>query len=140
MDPVTVGAAVASPAWTAIRSVVGRNNIIAAYFDPEGRRLHGDERIAVNKHESGSSSVWYFEVAAVEGYVFTRIAVGADAAVEQFGTEEGRANPDPRFFRWVAPVLPGRIYGGDQPPNALVSFVVVGYRPKVLVKELSGDQ
>lgn len=140
MDPVSIGTAVASPAWAAVRSLVGRNNIIAAYFDPHGERRHGDKRISVKKDESASENIWYFEVDDVDDYVFTRMAVAADAAVEQFGTEVGKLNPNPRFFRWVAPVLPGRIYGGDQPPNALVPFVVVGYKPKVLVRELSGDQ
>ena len=140
MDPVSIGTAVASPAWAAVRSLIGRNNIIAAYFDGRGQRLHGDERINVTTTDTSNESIWYFDVDDLDGYVFTRIAVGADAAIEQFGTEVGKANPDPRYFRWVAPVLPGRIYGGDEPPNALVAFVVVGYKPRVLVKELSGDQ
>lgn len=36
MDPVSIGTAVAAPAWASIRALVGRDNIIAGYFDAHG--------------------------------------------------------------------------------------------------------
>lgn len=42
----------------------------------------------------------------------------------------GEKQPDSRCWRWIAPVLPGSLYGGDDPPDLKVDFLVFGYRPR----------
>jgi hypothetical protein len=78
-------------------------------------------------------------VKPTEDYVFVREPVTPSCAHELVGTVVGEAQPDSRFWRWIAPVLPGRIYGGSDPPNLKVDFLVFGYRPKALLKHF-GDR
>lgn len=142
MDPFSVASVSLPPLWSILRRAAGRNNIVSAFFDARGSRLLGDDRLSVTViQDDGDASVWYFMVNDLDDYVFTRAAVSADAAHELYGIEQGSSNPDPRFFRWVAPTVPGVIYGGGTSrPNALVPFIVVGYQPKVLVRELTANE
>jgi hypothetical protein len=142
VDPFAIGTAVAPPLWQILKRIKG-SGVISAYFDAHGKRIFGSDEIEVEDNEVADApqggGLWWFSIKPLEDYVFTRLAVGADAAIEQYGTVTGTPNADPRYFRWIAPVLPGRIYGGDSPPNALVEFVVIGYKPKALVREFSPD-
>ena len=123
-----------------VRKIAGAD-VIAAYFSATGTRLHGDEVIEVQVHTSNDGAdIWWFQVTDIAEYSFTRLAVGADAAIEQFGAQVGAKNVDPRYWRWIGPVLPGRIHGGGVPSNALVEFVVLGYKPKALIAHFSSKQ
>ena len=55
-----------------------------------------------------------------------------------FGQEERESNPDSRYWRWVALPMSGVIMGGNYtPPNAKVDFMVIGYKPKAVIKHFS---
>jgi hypothetical protein len=120
------------------RAYQGRN-ILSALFDADGKRLAGDERLAVEMHQlEGNPAVWWYSVAPVDDYHFIRIPVNAGAVVESLGTPQDQRNADAAYFRYVG-VPDGRIYGG-QIPNVRVSFMVAAYRPTDLlaITELKG--
>lgn len=83
-------------------------------------------------------AVWWFSVKNVPDYVFVRIPLVESCAHELVGLVPGEKQPDALYWRWIAPVVPGRIYGGGQePPNLKVDFMVFGYKPKALIKYFS---
>ena len=138
IDPgsIATGISLAKDAWgllTYLRSI-GDDDIISAYFSHDGKRIEGSESLEIEIHsDEKEPDIWYYQVKPRDGYVFLREPVTPSCAHELVGTEVGAKNPDSRFWRWVAPVLPGRIYGGSNPPNLKVDFVVFGYRPKALI-------
>jgi hypothetical protein len=73
----------------------------------------------------------------VPEYVFIRQPIIESCSIEIIGTVSGEKYPDSKYWRWIAPVLPGRIYGGESPPNVNVEFLVFGYRPKALLKHFA---
>lgn len=90
----------------------------------------------MEKHENGP--VWWFSVKESPGYSFVRIPLIQSGVYELLGMIEGEANPDARYWRWVAQVRQGVIIGGGtEPPNAKVDFIIVGYRPRALIKHFS---
>lgn len=116
---------------------IGNKDIISAYFSSDGTRLEGSEEIDIIIHrDENEMAVWFYEVKPVDGYVFVREPVSPTCSHEIVGSDVGVANPDSRYWRWIAPVLPGRIYGGSNPPNLKVDFVVFGYRPKALITQV----
>lgn len=120
-----------------LRGVAGAG-VIAAHFKWDGTRIDGSNRIKIVKHreEEYPDRFWY-EVEALDDYTFLRFPVIESAAHELIGTVKGQRNPDARYWRWVAPIPPGAIAGGER-PNLMVDFVIVGYRPKALLKFLTG--
>ncbi len=80
--------------------------------------------------------MWWFSVKENPEYVFLRMPIIESCAHELVGRLKEEKNPDSRYWRWVAPVPPGAIVGGDH-PNLKANFIVVGYRPKALIKHFS---
>jgi hypothetical protein len=119
------------------RGVAG-SGVIAAYFRHDGTRVYGSDRIEIDViRDEKRNTVWWYSVKSLEDYVFIRVPVVESCAYELAGHVVGEPVPDARFWRWVAPVLPGRIYGSTQPENVMVDFLVFGYRPKALIKYFS---
>ena len=142
IDPSTItgGIAVAQRGWALleyVRSVVGAD-VIGAYFKHDGTRIEGSKKLEIESHRSAANpAIWWYSVKPIENYAFVREPVTPSCALEIVGQVVGETLPDSRFWRWVAPVLPGRIYGGDDPPNLKVDFMVFGYRPKALLKHFN---
>lgn len=127
----------AQSVWDLVRTVRGLvgADVVSALFKYDGTRVEGSDKIVVELHPlPANPAVWWYSVTALDDYVFVRAPVNPTAAIEQVGTVVGEAQPDARYWRWIAPVLPGRIYGGTEPPTLRVDFVVFGYRPKALLK------
>jgi hypothetical protein len=122
---------------TFLRGVAGAN-VIAAQFKWDATRTDGSDKITVHKHrEDEHPDRFWYEVEAMDDYTFLRFPVVESCAHELVGMVKGQTNPDARYWRWVAPVPPGAIVGGER-PNLMVDFVVVGYRPKALLKYFTG--
>ena len=122
---------------TFLRGVAGAN-IIAAQFKWDGTKVEGSDKIVIHKHrEEGHPEKFWYEVEALDDYTFLRFPVVESCAHELVGTVKGQTNPDARYWRWVAPVPPGAIVGGEH-PNLMVDFVIVGYRSKALLKYFTG--
>ncbi len=118
---------------------ISGTDVISAHFDWDGQRISGDDKIEIERHFIGAKeAIWFFSVKEIPGYTFVRAPVIQSATVELIGTKIDDKNPDARFWRWIAPRLPGVIYGGqDEPPNLKVEFIVVGYRTDALIKHLA---
>lgn len=121
-----------------VRGVAG-SGVISAYFQCDGTRLHGSEKIVVEKHPAPDGDhVWWFSVKDESAYVFIRMPIIDSCAHELVGLVSGEKNPDSRYWRWVAQERQGVIVGGQHtPPNLKVDFIVVGYRPKALIKHFT---
>lgn len=118
---------------------IADTGVISAYFQWDGTRAEGNEKIFVERHPSDSSdAVWWFSVTEVPEYTFIRMPVIESCAHELVGQVSGEENPNARYWRWVAPVKQGTIRDGKyDPPNLKVDFIVVGYRPKALIKHFT---
>jgi hypothetical protein len=88
---------------TFLRGVAGAN-VIAAQFKWDGTRVDGSDKITIRKHreEEYPDRFWY-EVEPLDDYTFVRFPVVESSAHELVGTVKGQANPDARYWRWVAP-------------------------------------
>jgi hypothetical protein len=143
LSGITTGIDLAKSGWALleyVRSIAGAD-VIAAYFRYDGTRVEGSDKIDVELHHvEREPSVWWFSVKPLSDYAFVREPVTPSCANELVGQITGEALPDSRYWRWVAPVLPGRIYGGGSPPNLKVDFMVFGYRPKALLKHFGGQK
>jgi hypothetical protein len=140
VDPSTISASIdlgkgGWPLLEQLRSVVGAD-IISAYFKHDGTRIEGSTKIEIELNPLlNNPTVWFYSVKPIEDYVFVREPVTPSCAHELVGTIVGEDQPNSCFWRWIAPVLPGRIYGGStEPPNLKVDFLVFGYRPRALLK------
>lgn len=114
------------------------SRVISAYFKWDGTRLDGDEEIVAERHDGTGPAQWWFSIKDIADYVFVRFPVVGSCAHELVGTEKGTANPDSRYWRWIEPMPPGAIVGGER-PNLKVNFVVIGYKPKALIKHFSSS-
>jgi hypothetical protein len=83
-----------------------------------------------------NKAIWWYHVKPIDDYIFIRTPLIESCAHEIIGQVQGEAQPDARFWRWVAPTLPGRVYGGEA-VNLKVDFLVFGYKPKALIKYFS---
>jgi hypothetical protein len=139
ISSISSGINIAKSAYQAldfIREIAGAS-VISAYFRYDGTRVEGSEKIEIELHpDEKNKAIWWYSVKPVEEYVFIRVPVIESCAHELVGTVAGEPMPDAKFWRWVAPVLPGRIYGGDA-SNLKVDFLVFGYKPKSLIKHFS---
>lgn len=137
LSTISTGFGLAKSGWTLLeflRSIAG-SDVIGAYFKHDGKLIEGSDRIKIERLETEDDpAVWWFSVTPVDDYSFLREPVTPSCALEIVGQVKGEAQPDSRYWRWIAPTLPGRIYGGDSPPNLKVDFLVFGYRPKALLK------
>jgi hypothetical protein len=137
ISTITGGIEATKSAWAFLeylRSIAG-SDVLAAYFAHDGTRIEGSSKIEIELHKTeGDEGVWWFSVKPLSDYAFIREPVTPSCAYELVGTVDGEILPDSRYWRWIAPVLPGRIYGGTEPVNLKVCFLVFGYRPKALLK------
>ena len=139
IEPTTIagGFGIVRNGWALfqqLRSMLG-DDVLTALFDPLGSRLEGSDKIKVELHsKDDETGVWWYSVAEPLGYAFLREPVVPSCCYELVGTEVGEKNPDARFWRWIAPVLPGRIYGSGEVPNIKTDFLIFAYRPAALLK------
>ena len=115
--------------------------MISALFDWQGKRLVGDERVAINlctDHNDAAPqpSVWWYLIEPLDDYQFIRVPVNPGAVIESLGTLGEEKNARAEYFRYVA-VPDGRIRGGT-PPNVKVNFMVFAYRPSDLLTVSKG--
>ena len=140
IDPslITGGLSIAKSVYQALEFVRGLADsaVISAYFRPDGTRVEGSPKIEVQIHRNDDVTIWWYSIKPVDDYVFVRVPVVESCTHELAGKEESSPVPDARYWRWIAPVLPGRIYGGDA-TNINVDFLVFGYKPKALIKHFS---
>ena len=118
-----------------LKTVVG-SDVISTHFKWDCTRIEGSDRIRVEKHrpDPAKPEVWYYEVQGLDDYTFLRFPVIQSGVRELLGRQVSSKNAEARFWRWVPEVVPGVIYGAHEPANALVDFIVIGYRPKALIK------
>lgn len=118
-----------------VRGITG-SDVIAALFYAEGKRTDGSNKIEVEKLPSGSrADIWWYTVKEVPGYVFDRIPLTASCVMEEAGYITDEQNPNANRWRWRGFERRGDLYNGtNDPPNIKVSFIVVGYKPKALLK------
>jgi hypothetical protein len=117
-----------------LRGVMGAD-VISAYFSAEGTRLFGSERISVTVHNE-EEGIWWCSVDELDEYIFLRMPVIESCAHELVGTVAGEKNADARYWRWVPPSPPGAVVGGKW-LNVKVDFIVVGYRPRALIRQFT---
>ena len=119
-----------------IRGITG-TDVISALFRHDRTNVEGSKDIIVNLHpDSKNKAIWFYSVEPIDDYIFIRTPLIESCALEIIGQEEGKSQPDARYWRWVATGLPGRIYGGDS-VNLKVDFIIYGYKPKALIKHFS---
>lgn len=122
---------------TFLKGIVGAD-IISGYFKFDGTLIHGSKKIKVELNKTGRSDVFWFNVAALDDYVFVRFPINSSGVEELIGKVVGEQLPDPIYWRWVTKAQSGTIVGGNyNPPNTKIDFVVVGYKPKAVIKHLS---
>jgi hypothetical protein len=122
-----------------VKSTAGAD-VVSGYFSHDGTRLVGSELIEIEREwpdKEKASNVFFFRVGPIADYVFLRYPVVESCAHELVGTGSVEDQPTAEYWRWIAPVLPGRIYGGGDPPNLKVPFLVFGYKPKALILQFS---
>jgi hypothetical protein len=140
-EPLSIGASIdlAKAGWEFLEYVrrVAGAEVISGYFKADGTRIEGSPKVVVELHRVSNPAIWWYSVKSIEDYVSLREPTNPTCAHELVGLVGSEKQPDSRFWRWIAPVLPGRIYGGDDPPNLKVDFLVFGYRPRALLKHFS---
>ena len=111
-------------------------SVISALFDWKGQKIEGDERIAVERIiADGSENKWFYKIKELEEYVFIYMPVIPTVYVD-YGMKIGEQNPNAKFFRFVGNIFSSVISGGNS--NVKVDFIVVGYKPKDLLKTKKG--
>lgn len=145
-DPISIIAGGFSIAQSALRGLdfirgIAGSNVISGYFRHDSTRIEGSEKVEILiKPSEENSSVWWYQVEPLEDYAFIRVPVVDSGVHELLGTIVGQENPDVDYWRWIATTRPGVIVGGQKDaPNAKVDFVVIGYRPKAIVKHFSSE-
>ena len=123
-----------------IRGIAG-SKVISGYFRHDGTRIEGSEKVEILVHPSEKNpSVWWYQVKPVEDYAFMRIPVVDSGVHELLGLVAGEPNPDADYWRWIVTTSPGVIVDGrTDAPNVKVDFVVVGYRPRAVIKHFSSE-
>jgi hypothetical protein len=142
MDPITIstGIGIGKNVLQFAEWLRGMSDtsVISAFFDNRGNRKEGSNKIEVEKNSQESSGdVWWYSVRPVDDYVFIRFPIIESGVYEIIGTIVGEKNADAKYWRYVAEPLRGRIYGGGEESNAKVDFIVIGYKPKAVIKHFS---
>ncbi|MBM3746130.1 MAG: hypothetical protein FJW34_10055 [Acidobacteria bacterium] len=139
ISSISGGLSVAKSVYQAlefIRGIAGAS-VVAAYFRYDGTRVEGSDKVETEIHRAENNETeWWYSVKPLEDYVFVRVPVVESCAHELIGHVVGEPIPDAKYWRWVAPVLPGRLYGGEA-VNLKVDFLVFGYKPKALIKHFA---
>jgi len=139
ISSISGGLSVAKSVYQAlefIRGIAGAS-VVAAYFRYDGTRVEGSDKVEIEIHRAENNETeWWYLVKPLEDYVFVRVPVVESCAHELIGHVVGEPIPDAKYWRWVAPVLPGRLYGGEA-VNLKVDFLVFGYKPKALIKHFA---
>lgn len=143
-DPITLigtGVSVASGAFEILNVARGLKGagIISALFDEVGNRTDGSNKIEVLKViEERRPDIWWYTVKEVHGYVFERIPLTSSCVLESAGRINNDMNPYAKCWRWHGVEDTRTLYNGtSSPPNIKVGFIVVGYKPKALLKHYS---
>lgn len=105
--------------------------IVSAFFDWDAKKIEGSDLVEVIKIPSSNNGQWFYTVKEVDGYVFVFMPVIPSVHID-FGTATGEINPESKFFRFVGNPFSSVISGGNN--NVKVKFIVVGYKPKDLLK------
>jgi len=140
ISTITAGVGLAQATYKSFQFLkeVAGSDVISAYFWHHGERIEGSEKIEIEIHKDASNeAIWWYSVKPVDDYVFVRIPIIESCTHELVGTIAGEPNPNAMYWRWIAPVLPGRLYGGADPSNIKVDFLVFGYKPKALLKHFA---
>lgn len=115
------------------------SNVISAYFKWDGTLIEGDKKIEIIKQNDPTlMDIWWFKVKDLEDYAFVRIPVVASCLQEIPGQHVGE-NHDANIWRWIPFIEERAVLGVNHAGNIKVNFVVVGYRPKALVKHFSSE-
>lgn len=118
-----------------IKHVKG-SGMLSAQFDGLGNFEQGDESITLEVVPGARHDIWYFNVKELQDYTFIRFPLNPSPSEEICGQINGEQNPQANFWRWAQRARSGTIVdGGTDPSNLLVSFIVVGYKPKALLAE-----
>lgn len=141
VDPISVisgGMTIAKGSYDFLNFIRGikDTDVIAALFDQEGKRTDGSDKIEVLKIiDERRPDIWWYTVNEVSGYVFDRIPLTSSCVMEEAGYIFGEMNPHAALWRWRGFERMNSILNGtNDPPNIKVSFIVVGYKPKALLK------
>lgn len=121
-----------------IKNIAG-SDVISGYFKFDGTKVEGSDKIVIELHPvEECKEVFWLSVRSFEDYAFVRIPINESCVHELIGTEGGEKLPNPRYWRWVAKPRPNVIVGGNYtPPNVKMDFIVIGYRPKAIIKHFS---
>jgi hypothetical protein len=123
---------------TFVKGIVGAD-VISGYYRWDGTLVDGSKDIKVEKHTTEIDSIFWLNVKPLQDYAFIRLPINGNGCEEIHGFVDENPLSDPSFWRWVSCARSGTIVsGGQDPVNAKVDFVVVGYRPKALIKYFSG--
>jgi len=141
METVSIveGIGLANSFYETLKYVLGiaGTNVISALFKHDCTKVEGSKDIIVDLHpDPKNNAIWWYSVKPVDDYIFVRTPLIESCGYEIAGQEEGEAQPDAKYWRWVATGLPGRIYGGDS-VNLKVDFIIYGYKPKALIEHFS---
>ena len=120
-----------------LKGVVGAD-VISSYHRFDGVRVEGSLNIEIELTKTNNDQEFFLSVKPLLEYVFVRFPINASGCEEIIGKTEGEEYADPTYWKWVQCSRSGTIVGGQNtPPNAKVDFIIVGYKPKALIKYLS---
>ena len=124
--------------FDSIKSIAG-SNVISGYFKYDGTKVEGSDKIVIEVHsDEKCKEVFWLSVQALDDYAFVRMPINESCVHELIGIVDGKKLPNPRYWRWVAKPRPNVIVGGNYtPPNVKMDFIVIGYRPKAIIKHFS---
>lgn len=122
-----------------LRGVVGAD-IISSYHRYDGAKVEGAKQIEIELSTTENAEVFYFNVKPLDDYIFVRFPLNSAGCEEEIATVKDQVLPDPNIWRWMQSARSGILIDGRyRAPNAKVDFVVVGYRPKALIKYLASN-
>lgn len=124
-----------------VKQVAG-TDVIAGLFKWDSTLVEGSEQIKLKiEYDGDDGAKWWYYVQPLEDYTFVRFPTINSGLFEQLGYAEGASNPEAIYWRWTAYPPPGVIVGGNSKfNNAKVDLVVIGYRPKALIKYFSNQK
>jgi len=122
-----------------LKGIVG-SDVISAYFRYDATKVEGSSKIEVELIKTDADEVFWLTVNPTEDYTFIRFPLNDSGCEERIGTVNGEILPNPNYWRWVQAARSGTIVDGrHDPANAKVDFVVVGYKPKAIIKHFSSN-